>query len=174
VSFSARLRHVALLECVLRHLKRVAGRRVESDSPEFIAGVPIRRALLAALILTCVAGCGGITDVVGVSPTSHQETGDRVALSPGSRSIAVDGVITTPDPCYEITSSLKRRDRSLDLTLTARRKGSNPCPAVIGYYSYRGEISDLSPGRYQVLVSHVYEGTGWGEKRFEMDVTVGQ
>jgi hypothetical protein len=127
-----------------------------------------------AFFLACVAGCGEITDVVDISPSSYQATGDQVVLTPGSRLIGVVGSISTPDPCFEVTSSLKRGDRSIHLTLTARRRGSDPCPAVIAFYSYSGEIDNLTPGRYRVVVSHVYEGTGWDEKRFDREVTVEQ
>jgi hypothetical protein len=134
--------------------------------------VSTRRFLAPALLLACMGGCVSITDAVDVSPTTYHEPSDQVTLTPRSRSIDVAGVMSTPDPCFDIGSTLKRGDRTIQLTLTARRRGSDSCPAVIGFFAYNGQIEDLSPGRYTVIVSHVWEGTGWEEKRFERDVTV--
>jgi hypothetical protein len=131
------------------------------------------RLALASCVLASASACGAMTGIVDVSPVEYQASGDGVSLVGGSRSIAVDGVISTPDPCFEVSSTLKRGDGSIHLTLRASRKGSDACPAVIGFFGYHGAVTDLSPRGYHVIVSHVYEGTGWAEKRFEADVTVG-
>ncbi len=89
--------------------------------------------------------------------------------APGT--LELSGVISTPNPCYDIDAGLSADGQTLTLTLTASAR-PGICVQVLGAFPYRATISRLSPGAYQLVVRHVYPGTGWEERLYRLRADV--
>jgi hypothetical protein len=68
--------------------------------------------------------------------------------------------MSTPTPCYRIEAQLSAAGDSLALSVTATAL-PRICIEVLAAYDYEARIAGLSPGSYEVAVSHSYPNTGW-------------
>ncbi len=64
-------------------------------------------------------------------------------ISPGQ--MVIDGVLSTPNPCYQIAATLAEDAGSLTLRLTATHQGGF-CIQVLAAFTYEARISALAPG----------------------------
>ncbi len=106
-------------------------------------------------LLLAAAACSSPTEpglTVSFRPTDANtpETASAAAVSGGIR---VTGMIRIPDPCYAGAATSARSGNAVTLTLSATKKMSGACPAVVSALSYEVQIS-LPPGRYDLRIVH--------------------
>ena len=85
--------------------------------------------------------------------------------------MAIEGVFTTPNPCYQIAATLAEDAGSLTLRLTATHQGGF-CIQVLAAFTYEAHISVLAPGTYSIVVVHTYPSTGWEERTYQLRAEV--
>jgi len=85
--------------------------------------------------------------------------------------MAIEGVISTPNPCYQIAATLAEDAGSLTLRLTATHQGGF-CIQVLAAFTYEARISALAPGTYSIVVVHTYPSTGWEERTYQLRAEV--
>jgi hypothetical protein len=126
------------------------------------------RFLTALAVLVAAGGCSSGT-APGVESLSFTAVLTRDPAAPRDASypptvrgregrVEVLGVITTSNPCQEVTGRVSRTGRNVRLTVTAR---SLPvfCFAVVATFAYTAVIDGLAPAVYAVEVFHAYENT---------------
>jgi hypothetical protein len=86
--------------------------------------------------------------------------GGRVAAQGGHGRVAVQGTLSTPNPCYTFNAAVRRDGAILTLTVEARST-EGMCIQSIGAFAYDATVSGVAPGRYTFRVVHTYPGTGW-------------
>jgi hypothetical protein len=91
--------------------------------------------------------------------------------SAAAGSVEISGVISTPNPCYEVDAELRETGGKLELTLTARSKGGI-CPQVVGRFAYRARISSLAAGDHELVTVYRYPETGWEEQQYTLQIQV--
>jgi hypothetical protein len=144
------------------------------------------------LLLLALVGCPGQSDAgpvvpsEGSAPVSAQPTveltarplqggddgGGRVTAQGGAGTVAVQGALSTPNPCYTLHGTVRRDGSNVTLTVEARapREG---CIQSIGAFAYDATVRGLPAGTYSFRVVHTYPGTGWESRGpLEMPVTV--
>jgi len=103
-----------------------------------------------------------------VQPASPDSV--RIArISPGQ--VVIDGVLSTPNPCYQVAATLVEDADSLTLRLTATRRGGF-CTQALAGFTYEARISDLVSGTYSIVVLHTYPSTGWEERTYRLRAEV--
>ncbi len=107
--------------------------------------------------------------VTGSLQTAGADTA-RVSRISGGQA-AIEGVISTPNPCYQIAAGLVEDADSLTLRLTATRQGG-VCIQALAAFTYEASISDLAPGTYSLIVVHTYPSTGWEERTYRLRAEV--
>lgn len=86
--------------------------------------------------------------------------------------LSVDGVMTTPTPCYDLVGEARREGRAVTLTVEARRKEGG-CIQVIAAFGYQADVRGLPAGSYTLRVRHGYPGTGWdGRTALETEIEI--
>ncbi len=97
-----------------------------------------------------------------VEPTIARVTAEEAVLT---------GVISTPNPCYDIKARLSWDDGALALTLTATAR-PEICVQVVAAFSYSALLTDLESGSYSITVIHEYPGTGWERREHTLQLEV--
>ena len=140
------------------------------------------RALLALFLPVLFAACPGRSAEAGARaaqpadsvPEAVQVTveltarplhggddgGGRVTAQPASGGVAVQGALSTPNPCYTLHGQARRDGSIVTLTVEARA-GDGICTQSIGAFSYDATVRGLPSGTYEFRVIHTYPGTGW-------------
>ncbi len=101
--------------------------------------------------------------------TADADTAKVSRISAGQT--VIEGVISTPNPCYQIAATLAEDAGSLTLRLTATRQGGF-CIQVLAAFTYEARISALAPGTYSIVVALTYPSTGWEERTYQLSAEV--
>ena len=107
--------------------------------------------------------------VTGFVQTAGADSVRISRISPGQT--VIDGVLSTPNPCYQIAATLAEDAGSLTLRLTATRQGGF-CIQALAAFTYEARISALAPGTYSIVVVHTYPSTGWEERTYQLRAEV--
>jgi hypothetical protein len=129
------------------------------------------RILTTSLIALFLAGCAASTAPererpefdwghVG-SPGAPEGATNPPTVRVREGGLEVLGIITTPHPCLDVAGELQRDGRTLSLTVTASSDRLELCIGVLGHFAYAADVSDLEPGSYRVIVTHVIPNSGW-------------
>jgi hypothetical protein len=129
------------------------------------------------------SGCAGVTPqreapqptvsltlrgaVEGTSPVEPRVT------TMNSDGAVITGVISTPNPCYEITATLEPNGsgRAFTVRLSAVATGGF-CVQTLATFAYDVQISGMTTGSYPIDFVHTYPNTGWEDRTFRLRVTV--
>jgi hypothetical protein len=98
------------------------------------------------------------------------DSGGRVTAQGGQGSVIVQGALSTPNPCYTFTGSVRRDGSAVTLTVEAHAT-EGMCVQSIGAFSYDATVHGLPAGSYSFRVVHTYPGTGW-ESRGALETMV--
>lgn len=107
--------------------------------------------------------------VLGAAPAGGPDSAAVARVEAGEAT--VEGVMSTPNPCYELQAELSADARVLTVTLTATAM-PRICAQVIAAFRYRAQIHHLEPGTYRVQLRHRYPSTGWEGKDYEMRLEI--
>ena len=107
--------------------------------------------------------------VTGSVQTAGADTVGISRISPGQ--MVIEGVLSTPNPCYQIAATLAEDAGSLTLRLTATHQGGF-CIQVLAAFTYEARISALAPGTYSIVVVHTYPSTGWEQRTYQLRAEV--
>ncbi len=107
--------------------------------------------------------------VTGSLQTAAADTARTARVSAGQATI--EGVISTPNPCYQIVADLVEDADSLTLRLTATRRGGM-CIQVVAAFTYEARLSDLPARTDTIVVVYTYPSTGWEERTFRLRAEV--
>ena len=107
--------------------------------------------------------------VTGSVGTAGADTARVSRISAGQ--LVIDGVLSTPNPCYQIAATRAEDADLLTLRLTATRQGGF-CIQVLAAFTYEARISALAPGTYSIIVVHTYPSTGWEERTYRLRAEV--
>lgn len=128
--------------------------------------------------LWVAAGCSAVTDPVEIdefrwSPLADPETRVSVATSTSALSLLyIQGVLTTPSPCYGLSSDFQKDGEKLTLLIDARPTSGTNCDSGPGAFEYTGVITNLKRRTYDLRVVHDVQG-GDGDE-FNLTVSVVQ
>ncbi len=107
--------------------------------------------------------------IVGSAETG--EGAEPSITSASAEEVALTGVISTPNPCYDIKAALSRDGRALTLTLTATAR-PEICIQVVAAFTYDARLTDLEPGSYTLTVAYEYPGIGWESSEHTLQLEV--
>lgn len=127
--------------------------------------------VLSIVLAVVVSGCELVTDPNddprGTRLPSDDfsarlvQSGDaplpELLIRGGDGHVAVEGAFVTPVRCYTMEGWARVRGRTVELTITAERKGG-VCITVIGNFGYEATVRNLDPGTYTVRVTHALNG----------------
>jgi hypothetical protein len=109
--------------------------------------------------------------VLGGAPAGGRDTAAVAAVEPGAA--VLEGVMSAPNPCYELGGALSAEGSALTLTITATAM-PRICAQVVTAFRYRARIHPLAPGEYRIRVRCQYPRTGWQEKEYDLQVEIGR
>ena len=107
--------------------------------------------------------------VTGSLQTAATDTAQVSRVS--ARQAVIEGVISTPNPCYQIVADLVEDADSVTVRLIASRQGGM-CIQVLAAFTYEARISDLDAGTSSIVVVYTYPSTGWEERTFRLRTEV--
>lgn len=133
--------------------------------------------LLLGTILMCqpsvpdgpVTGDAHLEFTVTAAAHARPDTVTISRVAPGE--VVIEGVLSTPTPCYRVEGSLSDESGRLTLQVTATSLGGF-CIQVLGGFSYDARLSDLPAGSLSITVVHTYPSTGWEEHTYELRAEV--
>lgn len=136
--------------------------------------------LAAPGIAALLAACSGATVTESIQPVVEftvqgaAETSDvrEPNVTTATADFAVlEGVISTPNPCYSFAASIEAEDSALTVTVTASQQ-AGMCIQVLGAFLYQARITGLPAGTYPVVMTYQYPGTGWEGQSFNLSLTI--